>query len=101
MNVELPSSGCNIINSSTTFYNYSADSKTRESYVIYEGKAFLQSSSYNQYGYSYSGTCLVTGDLVYQPQLKEVFFPILSIGCFLFILWVAYTITLKRWWRRI
>lgn len=79
MNVELPSTGCNIINSSTTFYNYSADGRTRESYVIYEGKAFLQSSTYNQYGYTYTGTCLDTGDLVFKPEVG-VYFPVIAFG---------------------
>lgn len=85
MDVVLPSTGCNIINSSTTFYNYSPDGKTREAYVIYDGKALLQSSSYNQYGYSYSGTCLNTGDLVYHPELKGVWFPIVGLIAILFI----------------
>lgn len=85
MNVELPDTGCNIISSSTTFYNYSPDNKTREAYVIYDGKALLQSSSYNQYGYSYSGACLNTGDLVYRPELKGVWFPIAGLVAILFI----------------
>lgn len=95
MNVELPNTGCNIINSSTSFYNYSTDSKTRETYIIYDGKAILQSSNYNQYGYTYSGTCLTTGDLVYKPELP-IYFQFISgmvIGLALFII---YKIMLER-----
>lgn len=78
MNVELPSTGCNIINSSTTFYNYSEDGRTRENYIIYDGKAHLQASAYNQYGYTYTGECLTTGDLIYKPEL-QVYFQFFSI----------------------
>lgn len=93
--MELPSTGCNIINSSTSFYNYSSDDRTRESYVIYEGKAIRQSSTYNQYGYSYTGDCLVTGDLVFQPE-QRVYFPILSFGVIAFLLIIIYNIIIKR-----
>lgn len=95
MDVVLPSTGCNIINSSTSFYNYSADARTRESYVIYDGSALLQSSSYNQYGYTYTGTCLHTGDLVYKPELK-VYFPLASFCVVCFLLIMIYRIFLKR-----
>lgn len=79
MNVEMPSTGCNIINNSTSFYNYSDDLRTRESYIIYDGKAILQSRTTSQYGYTYTGDCLSTGDLVYKPELKGVIFPVISI----------------------
>lgn len=82
MNVELPSTGCNIIGSATTFYNYSPDSKTRDTYIIYDGKAIKQSTSYNQYGYSYSGDCLNTGDLVYRPEVKDFWMPHMAILAF-------------------
>ena len=95
MDVELPTTGCNIINSSTSFYNYSSDAKTRENYVIYEGKAILQSTTYNQYGYSYSGTCLHTGDLIYKPEL-QVYFPLLSFTLISFTFYLAYKIILWR-----
>lgn len=95
MNVELPSTGCNIINSATTFYNYSPDSRTRETYIIYDGVAHLQSSSYSQYGYTYSGDCLSTGDLVYQPQV-QVYFPFLAIFSIIFILVLIYRLIFKR-----
>lgn len=95
MNVELPSTGCNIINSSTTFYNYHTDNRTRDYYVIYDGKALLQSSTYNQYGYSYTGTCLTTGDLVYKPEV-QVYFPILSFIIICSILLFIYNLFIKR-----
>lgn len=85
MNVDLPDNGCNIINSSTTFYNYSTDRRTRETYVIVDGKAILQNSTYNQNGYTYSGTCLVDGDIIYRPELKGVWFPIVSFVMIFFI----------------
>lgn len=96
MDVELPSSGCNIINSSTSFYNYHDDSHYRDYYIIYDGQAILQSSSYSQYGYTYSGSCLNTGDLVYKPEFKDVLFPIACLGIFLFILGLVYKIIIKR-----
>lgn len=98
MNVELPSTGCNIINSATSFYNYSTDNKTREVYVIYEGKALLQSSTYNQYGYTHTGTCLNTGDLVYEPELR-VYFPIFAFCLIASAMFLAYKIVLGRFLR--
>lgn len=95
MNVELPSTGCNIINSSSSFYNYSPDSRTRNYYVIYDGKALLQSSIYNQYGYTYSGDCLTTGDLIYKPEL-DVYFPALAITAVVFLTYLIYNIIIKR-----
>lgn len=95
MDVELPDTGCNIISSATAFYNYSPDSRTRDTYVIYEGKAFLQSSSYSQYGYTYTGTCLHTGDLVFKPE-STVYFPVLSFAIICFILIFIYNVIIKR-----
>ena len=96
MDVVLPDTGCNIINSSTSFYNYSSDARTRQTYIIYDGQAVLQSSTYNQYGYTYTGDCLSTGDLVYKPEYKEVLFPLLAFVSFLFILSLVYKIIIKR-----
>lgn len=95
MDVQLPSSGCNILISDSSFYNYSSDSKTRERYYIYDGKAFKAESVYNQYGYTYSGDCLSTGSLVYRPEL-EVYFPVISfiLVCALFLF--IYHIFIKR-----
>lgn len=73
MQVELPTTGCNIIQSATSFYNYNSGDTVRDTYVIFDGKALLQSHQTNQYGYSYTGTCLSTGDLVYKPELPIYF----------------------------
>lgn len=95
MDVQLPESGCNIIQNSTTFYNYSSDSRTRQTYVIYDGVAYLQSTSTSSYPYSYTGTCVHTGDMVYHPEL-EVYFPVLSF-CFCCVIGLLiYQIFLKR-----
>lgn len=100
MDVILPSTGCNIINNSTSFYNYSEDLKTRETYYIYEGVAHLQNSTYNQYGYTYSGYCLQTGDLVYKPEYKEFIFPLTGILCSIALFFAAYKLMLSRFWRK-
>ena len=95
MNVELPSTGCNILNSSTTFYNYSTDRHTRSTYILYDGKAYLQSSVSNQYGYDYSGQCLTTGDLVYKPEYKEFLLPLTALVSFILILGLVYKIFIR------
>lgn len=95
MNVELPNTGCNILVSDTAFYNYSDNYRNRDTYYIYQGVAHKQSSTYNQYGYTVTGTCLTTGDLIYKPELK-IYMPVISamiIGA-AFIL--AYKIVLGR-----
>ena len=98
MNVDLPSTGCNIINSSTSFYNYSSDSHTRVNYIIYDGKAVKQSESYSQTGYIYTGDCLSTGDLVYKPELA-VFFQYFSIVLTVVIFAIISKVLLRKWWR--
>lgn len=95
MNVELPSTGCNILNSSTTFYNYSSDRRTRQTYVIYDGEAHLISQSTSQYGYDYTGTCMSTGDLVYKPELK-IYFPFIASLIFVFSLYVVWRVIGRR-----
>lgn len=95
MNVDIPDYGCNIISSSTTFYNYSNNNRTRETYVIYDGVAHLQNTQTNQNAYNYTGTCLSDGDLVYKPEL-DVYFPILSFCLVCFIIILIYHIFIKR-----
>lgn len=95
MNVSLPETGCNILHSATSFYNYSGDGRTRSDWQIYEGVAHKISETYNQYGYSYTGTCLNTGDLVYKPEL-QIYFPILGALIFIYILFVVYRVIFKR-----
>lgn len=98
MNVDLPTTGCNILNSATSFYNYSPDTRTRSLYYIYEGKALKSSEAYNQYGYTYTGTCLITGDLVYKPELnfyEQIVATLLAI----IIFYVVSVVFLRKWWR--
>lgn len=95
MDVVLPETGCNILNSASSFYNYSTDRYTRSLYYLYDGKAFLQSTSTSPYQYNYSGTCLVTGDLTYKPELK-VYFPALSFALVCFAILVVYNVIIKR-----
>lgn len=95
MNVDLPTTGCVVLNSSTTFYHYYDNDHYRDSYIIYEGVAHKQSTSYNVNGYTYSGTCLTTGDLVYRPEL-QVYFPVLGFILFCFIMVLLYNIIIKR-----
>lgn len=95
MNVVLPETGCNIINNSTSFYNYSSDGRTRKSYIIYDGKAILQSTSTSQYGYTYTGDCLTTGDLIYKPELT-IYFPVISFILICATILLAYKIVLWR-----
>lgn len=98
MNVELPNTGCNIINSSTSFYNYSNDARTRKTYIIYEGKALLQATNNSQYGYNYTGDCLTTGDLVYKPEL-QIYFPFIASIIIIGAILLAYKIVLERFLR--
>jgi len=95
MYVDLPDTGCNIINSSTSFYNYSTDARTRTTYYIYEGVAHAGAVATNNMGYTYSGTCLVDGDLVFKPE-SEVYFPFLSFCAVCFILVIIYKVIIKR-----
>lgn len=101
MYVELPSTGCNVIQSSTTFYNYSPDSKTRQTFVLIDGNIYKQSESYNQYGYTYTGTCLSTGDLVYKPELK-IYFEAIAFSLCIFLGWLLFHLIIRRLrWRSV
>ena len=95
MNVDLPDTGCNVINSSSSFYNYSPDYRTRTTYYIYEGVAHVSSSTYNGNGYSVTGTCLSDGDLVFKPEI-EVFFPFMAFCSICFLMILIYRIFIKR-----
>lgn len=95
MNVQLPTTGCNILNNATMLYNYSPDNRTRSTYTVYDGVLHLSSVSTSVQGYNYTGTCLVTGDLVYKPEYDVVFhFFAFSLVAFCFIL--VYLILFKR-----
>lgn len=101
MNVELPATGCNILSSNSTVYNYSDDRHTRRQYSIYDGKIFLTSTSISSYGYDVTGTCLTTGDLVYKPEYKEFVFPVTAVFVSLLIFWFAYRLMVHKFWRKI
>lgn len=95
MYVELPAAGCNIVNSATTIYNYSPDSHTRTTYVLIDGKLYKQSESYSQMGYTYSGTCLSTGDLQYRPEIK-IYFEAISFALCFIIGWLLFRLIIRR-----
>lgn len=95
MNVDLPDTGCNILISNTSFYNYSSDKRTRQRYYIYDGVAHLESSTTSTYGYDYTGTCLNDGDLVYKPEIR-VYYPLASFCVISFLLIMIYRIFIKR-----
>lgn len=95
MDVELPSTGCNIINSATSFYNYTNNDRTRSLYYIYDGKALLANTQTSNTGYNYTGSCLSTGDITYKPELK-VWFPLVSVYIFLTVFILIYKVMLKR-----
>lgn len=96
MEVILPDNGCNILISSTSFYNYSVNRKRRRTYQIYDGKAFMSSEFNSDIALDYSGTCLHTGDLIYKPEYKDFIFPFASIVAFIFVLGLVYHIIIKR-----
>lgn len=98
MNVELPNTGCNILDGDSVVYNYSTDGHTRTKYTIYEGVAQMSSTSTSSYGYTYSGTCLVTGDLVYKPE-TEVYFTFIAGMMIGVALYIIYKIILERFLR--
>lgn len=96
MYVDLPDTGCNILNSSSVLYNYSTDLRRRDTYTIYEGQIFLQSTSTSNVGYSVSGTCLSDGDIAYRPVDFQVWFPLSSFALFFVIIWLVYRVFLRR-----
>lgn len=70
MDITLPTTGCNISQSSGYIDNYTNGTRTR--YVINENKlvpVYRSTYSSNPTGY----TCLSTGDLVYKPELAIYF----------------------------
>lgn len=95
MDVDLPDTGCNILISNSSFYNYSSDKRTRQRYYIYDGDAHMESSTTSTYGYDYTGTCLHDGDLVYKPEL-QVYFPLASFCVICFLVIMIYRIFIKR-----
>lgn len=95
MEIELPSTGCNIFYG-TYVDNYSSDGRTRTRYYLNEGKLVENNTSYSQYNSIPSGaTCLHTGDLVYKPEM-ELYVPFLASGLLVFVLILVYKIFIKR-----
>ena len=97
MNVELPSTGCNILSNNGVLYNYNNSGRTRTSYVIYEGKLFKSSESTSSTSYTYNGTCLRTGDLVYNPSSQVYFTHIAILTAFALLILPTYIIFRKFW----
>lgn len=95
MEIELPS-GCNIINSASSFLNYTNNNRTRALYYIVDGQVFKSSETYSNVGFDYSGTCLSTGDLIYKPEYSDFWLPFTSIVAFVFILGLIYHIIIRR-----
>lgn len=79
MDVDLPSDGCNILQSSDLLYNYSDNNQNRREYVIYENTLVLRGTTSSSYGFTHNGTCI--SSLTYKPELK-VWFPIISFVIF-------------------
>ena len=98
MYVDLPTTGCNILTSATSLYNYSADGRTRQTFVLLDGNIYKTAETYNQYGYTYTGTCLQTGDLVYKPEVKIYFEALAFVLCFVIgVLLYSLIIRRLRW----
>lgn len=98
MDVELPATGCNILGNNGILYNYSNSGRTRTTFVIYEGKLFKSSETTSSYVYDYNGTCLHTGDLVFNPQ-SQVYFTHIAIFTALILLIVPVYMIFRKFWR--
>ena len=93
MNIDLPSTGCNVLESADTIVNYSADGAIRSTYTIKNAQLYLSSVETGEY--IPTGTCLSTGDLEWEPQYK-IAAELVSIFVVAFIFWFIYHITLRR-----
>lgn len=92
MNVELPTTGCNISNSSGYIDNYSGNIRTR--YLINENKLVkVYSTTYATRPSDY--ICLSTGDLVYKPELA-IYFQFISAIMILIATVILFKITIGR-----
>ena len=58
----------------------------------------MQSETYNQYGYTYSGSCLHTGDLVYKPELT-FYFNLAGFVLVAFLLILISRLFVRKFWR--
>lgn len=92
MDVELPSTGCNISSSSGYIDNYSGNIRTR--YLVNENKLVkVYSTSYSNRPSDY--ICLSTGDLVYKPELA-IYFQFISAIMILIATVILLKITIGR-----
>ena len=95
MEIELPSTGCNVFYGSY-LDNYTNNGYTRTRYYFNEGKLVKSNTSQSNYNSIPSGaTCITTGDLVYKPELG-VYVPFLAMTLFVFVLILVYKIIIKR-----
>lgn len=94
MEIELPSTGCNIFYGSyiDNYNNY-----TRTRYYIHEGRLILNNSQTYNYNATPSGAhCLTSSDvLLYRPQ-DTIYFPALSLAMCVFAFWLIYKIIFRR-----
>lgn len=93
MEITLPTNGCNINQSAGYIDNYYNGTRTR--YLINENKLTPV------YRTTYSGgvpqyySCLVTGDIIYKPEIA-IYFPILAGGIIILILAVLFKISIGK-----
>lgn len=94
MEIELPSSGCNIYYG-TYLDNYLNNTRTR--YYINEGKLIKNNVTTSSYNTTPSGAyCLTSADkLLYRPQ-DTIYFPIISLAICSFVFVILYKIIVKR-----
>lgn len=92
MEIQLPTTGCNISQSAGYIDNYNNTTRTR--YLISENKlTMVYRTTYNSLPTGY--TCLSTGDIIYKPELA-IYFPILAGGMIVLALVVLFKITIDR-----
>lgn len=94
MEVELPSTGCNIMSSYNTVDNYFNGTRIR--YYIYDGK-FIRSSSSSYSRLPDNSYCLRSGDLVYKPEIP-VYFSFMSFCIISFAGILLFNIVIKKLW---
>ena len=94
MDVELPSTGCNISNSSGYIDNYYNGIRTR--YLLNENKAVkVYQTSYTGSNPTQYYTCLHTGDIIYKPELS-IYFQVIAGGMIFLATAVIFHIIFER-----
>ena len=96
MEVELPTGGCNLYYG-TYLDHYSSDLRTRDRSYFNDDRLVLNTSQYNQYGYSLPQgyQCVNTGDIVFSAE-SQIYFPLVASIILVFVLSVIYKIIIKR-----